>query len=330
MMIPGHNQLAMPEALEVPDYENLFTEYKQRVVEFIAKQDQTQAKEVATTLENDAEIITKLLQALVYIRQHDIRQLNYQAQQMFAWWAKGSNLDAVVSNLGLERHPNESDDDLRLRYFLAPYAFSVAGPHKAYVYHALMLGEKPDITLEKTSPTEFNLRYQFRDNGLASQIKSATAIRPEPGKVIITLLAYDQLQLAFAETEAAKKTLKQKLDTLLENANAYFARDDVAPATDQITVQLAELIPYTVDVECYVYSGPDAGLTQQSAKQALENYTDQQFTLHAAIDAGQIYHVLHQSGAVQVDLMQPEKRLITTQQQAPYCTGINITMKTLS
>ncbi|WP_163836972.1 baseplate J/gp47 family protein [Spartinivicinus ruber] len=344
MIIPGQNQLSLPEALQVPDYEQLLTQLKQTTIREVAKQDKTQADALAVTFENNAEILTKMLQSQVYVLQQHIRHINAQAIQMFAMYATGDNLDLVASQLGLERQviePGDSeafppkppvmenDESLRLRYFLAPYAFSTAGPQKAYVYHGLTLGEQPEISVKKRSDTELILHYQFPRNGLSAQVKDATAINPEPGKVTVTLLAYDQAKLENTTAADKREALQTQLDELKTAAVHYFNREDITPTTDHVTVQLAELVPYDIEAVCYIYKGPDAKITQQQAEAALQDYAETQLRLAAIIDIGQIYHALHEVGASRVDLNQPIERLITAPHQAPVCRSINVQVKTM-
>ena len=51
-------------------------------------------------------------------------------------FSTGADLDVAAANLAVERLPGEGDEDLRARAVMAPDAWSVAGPRKAYEFHA--------------------------------------------------------------------------------------------------------------------------------------------------------------------------------------------------
>lgn len=330
MFIPGQNQLAKPEVVDVPPFEQQLTRFKQAVIDHVAKSDTAMAAKVEETLQNEAELATKMVEACTVVLQTRIREVNEDALQMFAYWAKDSNLDAVVSNLALKRQvldegdPNafppvppkmESNEHLRLRYFLAPYSFSNAGPRLAYKYHAMTLDERPTVSVDAPEPNKVVVTYEFGEGSMAGKVKDATGLRTAPGEIKVTVLA--------REGDGTPS------DELIAAVRDYFQRDDVAPETDDITVAGANILPYQIRATAYISKGPDALVTKAESERLLQAYADEQHRLGAAIEPSMVYHVLHQAGAKKVDLHEPLNEVSAGDDAAPFCQLIDIEIKTL-
>jgi len=124
-------------------------------------------------VESDPAI--KLLESDSYDEQLLAQACNDAARQMLLAFAAGANLDQLGALLGVVRleltpaDPEtgaaavmESDSEFRARILLAPHSFSVAGPERAYVYHAL---------------------------SASSDVLDASATSPTPGQVVVSVLS---------------------------------------------------------------------------------------------------------------------------------------------
>lgn len=129
--------------------------------------------EFSALVESDPAI--KLLEADSFDEQLLAQACNDAARQMLIAFATGTNLDHLGALFGVMRHElvpadpetgapavMESDGDLRDRILLAPHSFSVAGPERAYVYHAL---------------------------SASGDVLDASATSPTPGQVVISILS---------------------------------------------------------------------------------------------------------------------------------------------
>ncbi|MGB1201262.1 MAG: hypothetical protein ACPG5R_06840, partial [Cognaticolwellia aestuarii] len=123
----------IPELFQTPEFETALTEFKNDVIEHIAKHDTDLANDVTESLNKESTLSSKIVEACTYILLNKIRQDNDKVLNNFAPFARNENLDLVVSNLGLERQlikkgdpdaippiPDEmeSDEHLLLRYYL--------------------------------------------------------------------------------------------------------------------------------------------------------------------------------------------------------------------
>lgn len=329
MLIPGLNQLAEPEIVKVEQFETLLEEFKAETLAYIQARDPEKAARVAESLENDGELLSLLLQAMAVRLQTHERRYNARIKQMLAWWAEGSNLDARLADMGLERrvisegNPNafppvpaeeESDGDARIRYYLAPHA-PAAGSRLQYRREAMTLGERATVTVEAPTANQVVVTYTFGADSMAAKVKDANGRQTAPGRVAVTVLAR-----AGDGTPSA---------ALLEAVRRHFARDDVRPETDLVTVQGAEIVRYRIRAVVYINTGPDAALTKGQAEAALAAYAGERHILEGYVDPSRIDYVLHAAGAERLELLEPRAPIECTASQAPYCEDVEIEVRTL-
>jgi len=329
MLIPGQNQLAEPAIVTVEAFEALLAEFKVFVVDYVAARSPETATKLQVSLDNESELLTLALEAFCVRLQTHERKYNARIKQMLAWWATGSNLDARLADMGLERQlldPGdpaafppippiyESDDDARLRYYLAPHA-PAAGSRMQYRREVFTLGERPAVKVETTAPGVVTVTYSFDPDGYAAQVKDGNGRRTAPGEVRVTVLSREADGTPSAD--------------LLDGVRRHFARPDVRPETDLVTVQAAEIKRYKIRVVAKINAGPDSGLTKVAAEQQLQAYADACHRLEGRVDPSWIDYTIHTAGAVQLEILEPVEPIVTTAFQAPYCTGVEVEVLTL-
>lgn len=329
MLIPGQNQLAEPAIVTVEAFEDLLAEFKTFVVEYVGARSPESAAKLLVSLENESELLTLALEAFCVRLQTHERKYNARIKQMLAWWATGSNLDARLADMGLERQllaPGdpaafppipavfESDDDARLRYYLAPHA-PAAGSRMQYRREIFTLGERPAVKVETAAAGVVTVTYTFDPDGYAAQVKDGNGRRTAPGEVMVTVLAREGDGTPSAD--------------LLDGVRQHFARPDVRPETDLVTVQGAQIKTYKIRVVAKINPGPDSGLTKVAAQQQLQAYADACHRLEGRVDPSWIDYTLHSAGAVQLQILEPLAPIVTTAFQAPYCTGVEVEVDTL-
>nr|WP_219855066.1 baseplate J/gp47 family protein [Pseudomonas zeshuii] len=331
MLIPGQNQLAEPAIVKVEDFEALLAEFKAFVVEYVAVKDPTSAAKLEVSLANESELITLILEAFTHRLQTQERSYNAKIKQMLAWWATGTNLDARLADVGLERltldegdanaYPvvpptMESDDAARLRYYLAPHA-PAAGSRMQYRREILTLGGRADVSVDTSESGKVVVTYTFDDDGWAAKIKDGNArcLTPGSGRVTVTVLGREGDGTPGAD--------------LLAAVASHFGRDDVRPETDQVIVQAATIKTYKIRAVAYINPGPDASLTESAAETALQSYADSCHRLETRVEPSWIDYTLHNAGAVRLELLEPVAPIVCAYNEAPYCTGVEIEVRTL-
>jgi len=330
MLIPGLNQLAEPEIVKVETFETLLAEFKAEVLAYVQARDPEKAARLAEALENDSDLLAMILQAFTLRLQSHERKYNARIKQMLAWWAEGSNLDARAADMGLERRvvtpgdPDafppvpaevELDEDLRLRYYLAPHA-PAAGSRLHYRREALTLGDRAAVSITAPEPGTVVVTYTLQPDALAAQVKDVRPVRTAPGVVTVWVLSH-----------AARG---EPSEALLDAQRAHFAREDVSPETDTVDIRPAVIVGYQVRATAYINPGPDAEITQRSAVSALAEYAAAQHRLKGYVDPDHIRARLIGAGAVRLDLLEPLAPIACSDGEAPFCDSIAIDIKVLS
>ena len=125
------NMSAMPapQAVEELDFETLFAEQKEWVI--------NQWPHLAPALELESEPLTVLLQAWSYRELIWRARLNDALKASMLAWAQGDDLLNLAAFFDLEKAEGETDDQLRARCTLSLRALSTAGPEDSYRYHAI-------------------------------------------------------------------------------------------------------------------------------------------------------------------------------------------------
>jgi phage-related baseplate assembly protein len=328
MLIPGQNQLAEPEIVKVQQFEPLLAALKAMVVSYAQRKSPELGEALAVSLANESELLTVVFEALATRLQTKARDDNAKIKQSLAWWANGTNLNARLADMGLERQiikkgdPNayppqpdvaESDDAARLRYYLAPHA-PAAGSRMQYRREALTLAGRASVSVETPNAGKVVVTYRFNDDGYAAKVKDATARRTSPGQVTVTVLGQDGDGVPSAD--------------LLAAVAKHFDRPDVRPETDEVLVKPAAIKPYKIRARAYINSGPDTSLTKATATAALQTYADERHRLEARIDPSWIDYTLHAAGAVRIEILEPTEAIVAKASEAPYCTGIELEVAT--
>lgn len=329
MLLPGQNQLAEPEIVKVSSFESLLAEFKAELVAYVGTKAPENAARLAVSLDNDAELVTMLLEAFVLRLQTQERKWNAKIKQMLAWWAEGDNLDARLADVGLERQlisegdPSafppvepvyEGDDSARLRYYLAPHA-PAAGSRLHYRREAMTLGNRARVKVEAPSTGVVVVTYTFASDSAAARVKDGNGRQTAPGEVMVTMLGREGNGAAPAE--------------LLDAARAHFARPDVRPETDKVTVQGATIRTYKIRATAYINPGPDDSIVQAEAVKKLRAYADECHVLGGRVDTTWIDYQLHAAGAVRIKVDEPLAPVVCADGEAPYCTEIDIQVLTV-
>lgn len=154
--------------------------------------------------------------------------------------------------------------------------------------------------------------YIFHGLSAAADVKDIDAVSPTPGQVTVYVLSRTGSGAASPE--------------LLATVAAALNGEDIRPMTDQVTVQSAAIVNYTIVAELVVLPGPDSSVVRQTALDAITAYTQAQHKIGYDITLSGVYAALHQPGVQRVNLTTPAGNLTVGAGQAPFCTGITLTV----
>lgn len=326
-MLTSRNQLPPLEAVERSSFETMWANFKVDFIANLAEVDPVAAAEVEQVLAVEAELISKLGQTFCQYLIAHIERINEQARQMLPGFARKSNLDHVVAFQSLERQTispgdpsafppvpevKESDDQLLLRYWLAPHG-PAAGSKLSYRYHCMTLGQRPKISVHKPDSTQVVVTYTLPESSTAANVKDASAERTSPGQVTLSILSSDG--------DGAPSV------GLLDEVREYFRRDDVRPETDLVIVQGATLLPYKMEVTCQVQKGPDTRVFKTAVEKELQAYAISQHGLGQKIERSYMIFLLHKAGVSSPVIVHPVADVVALSTQAPYCTDVKVTVQ---
>lgn len=154
--------------------------------------------------------------------------------------------------------------------------------------------------------------YTFHALSASSDIKSVSVKSPNPGEVLVTILS-----------KTGNGTASEELiDAVLKK----LSEEDVRPLTDQVSVQSAEIINYSVEAVITVYSGPSSAVVETEARVTLDKFLDERHAIEKLVAVSGIYDALHVDGVKKVQLISPTEDVVTTDEQAAYCNSKTISI----
>ena len=291
------SQLPAPKVIEPLDFEAILAARKAAL---LALYPEDQQADVAARLELESEPLNKLLQENAY-REVMLRQrINDAARGVMLAFASGSDLDHLGARDGVARLLIDPGD-------------SSAVPPRAAVY-------EPDVDFRRRiqlSPeghTTAGSEQSYLYHGLSADpdVADISAVSPTPGVVTVYVLSRS------GDGAASEQ--------LLAAVTAALNQDAVRPMTDQVTVQSASIVTYSIAAELVMLPGPDAAVVQAAAASAAQAYASAQHVLRRDVTLSGIYAALHQPGVQRVELTSPAATLPIGDGEASHCTTISLTV----
>lgn len=282
------SQLPFPAAVEPLDFETI-------LAEMIADY---QVRNPTYTALVESDPVIKALETGAY-REVLVRQrVNEAIKATTLAYALGTDLDNIAANYNVKR-------------LLLELGNPNAIPPTLDVYEEdASLRRRVQLAFEGFSTAGPEGAYLFHSLGADADVLDAAVTSPTPGAVNVAILSRADDGVASAE--------------LLAAVTAALG-DDVRPLTDNVTVQAAIIVPYTVQATIKTYSGPDANVVMDTAQAAIEAYTETSMRLGRDITLSGIYAALHQEGVQSVTLVQPAANIVVDWNQAARCTAITLT-----
>ncbi len=284
------SRLPPPNVVEALDYESILGELR---TELIAR-----APSLESVLLLDSEPLAKLLQIVAY-RELLLRQrVNESARAVMIAYAEDGDLDNLAALMNVQRLVLDDGD---------PNATPAIPPtlESNDDFRTRIL-----LSLSGYSTAGPESAYIFHALSADAKVLDASATSPAPGDVLVSVLSRE-----------GDGTAPTDLITAVENA---VSADDVRPLTDNVTVQSAQILNYTIDATLYTYPGPDSSVVIAEAQSQVETYVGRMHRLGFDVNLSAINAALHVEGVQRVELISPAVNIIASHTQATYCTAINV------
>ncbi|EOC5887527.1 baseplate J/gp47 family protein [Vibrio vulnificus] len=325
--------IAIPDILQVEPFEQMRERF---ITEFFLPHatkevGEEMAQMLTRGLRSPNESAALLLDAMVLFRQAETRSDNYKYLQNFALTATDSKMiDLVVSRLGIKRQvvqpadnsvfpPKaavmESDENLLLRYSLAPYGLASTGTRTGYKFHAMTLGARPLITVYQESANVLIQRFEFLPTDGITRPKDAEARMLVPNSGNVELRVLSPIGNGTAD------------EALQEAVLAYCTRPDVGQASDHLSVKSAEILTYSIVIDAWEDNAPTQLIDRAGLTAALTDYASKQHKLGGEIQRSRIDQIAHNYSARRLNIISPAADIACDWHQAPYCTGVTANVR---
>ena len=283
------SQLPAPAVVEELDFETIYEARKARLIELYP--------ECEPYLQYESDPLVKDLQQQAYQEMVLRGKINDAARAVMPAFATGSDLDHAASRYRLTRLeldpgdptatppvPPVMESDERLRYRL-------------------------QLSREGYSTAGPDGAYLFHALSANGQVRDVAVDSPEPVEVVITVLGTE-----------GDGTPDQ---TVLDDVAAALNDKEVRPLTDEVTIQAAEIIPYSVTVTLYFYPTTAVQPALDEVQSRLGSYIAPSRPLGKDVTLSGLIAAATVPGIQDVEL-DMANNLVIEPHQAGYCTGITL------
>lgn len=291
------SQLPQPDVIELLDFETILAERKAYLVSLYPVDQQAS---IEATLALDSEPITKMLQENAY-RELILRQrINESCMAVMLAYAAGADLDHLGANFNVQRLLIDAGDP-------------DATPPRLPTYETdTDFRTRIQLSFEGISTAGSKGSYLFHALSADADVKDIDAVTQTPGNVTVYVLSRSGNGTASPDLLAAVK--------------ATLNADHTRPMTDQVTVQSAAIVDYTVEAELVILPGPAPDVVRQAAVKAITSYAEAQRKIGYDVTLSGVYASLHQPGVHRVNLTSPAANIAIGSGQSSYCSNITITV----
>lgn len=289
-------QLPDPKVVEQLDYEQIL---EQRKAALLALWPEAERAEIAARMALESDPLNKLLQENAYRELVWRQRVNEAALATLLAKARGADLDQVAANYNVRRLVVTPATDQ------AP----------AVMEGDDALRERAQMAFEGLSTAGPRNAYVYHARSADGRVADATAVSPAPAEVVVTVQALAGDGSAPAD--------------LLAGVLAALSDEDVRPVADRVTVQGAQILPYSVTATLYLAStGPEAEPILAAAEARCRALVNARRRLGVEVSASAVHAALHVEGVRKVQL-NGWADIVPTAYQAGYCTGIHLSLASL-
>jgi phage-related baseplate assembly protein len=286
------SKLQPPQIVETPDFEKILADMK---AQLIAK-----VPEIAAIMALESEALVKAFEVFAYREMILRARINDAAKGVMLAFAERADLDHLAVLFGITRQIVQTADA------------TVTPPRAEILEDDERLRRRTQLALEGSTSAGSKGAYISHGLSADARIKDIGVFNPEAGVVQISVLSNN----ADGAADAA----------LIGIVNAALNDEDVRPLTDDVQVQSAQIIDYSINAILTLYDGPDADFVLDKAREAARLYANAHHVLGHDITVSALHAALHQAGVQNVNLISPPADIVIAAHQAAYCTGIQVSI----
>ena len=286
------SRLPVPAIVESLDFEAVLTALKADLA--------IRAPALVPVLVLESEPLVKFLEAVAYREVLLRARVNDAARAVLLPTATGADLDNISAFYGV------------VRLLVTPANPLAIPPTAAIMETDTAFRRRTQLALEGFTTAGPIGAYLFHALTADGRVKDVAVASPIPGDVRITVLSTEGTGAPSAPVLAA--------------VTAALNAEDVRPLCDVVSVQAATIVTYAVTASLAFFDGPDTGLVLAQAQAAVAQVVADAHRVGRAVRRSALFAALHQPGVEAVTLTLPAADLIPTDVQAPWCTGVTVTV----
>jgi phage-related baseplate assembly protein len=292
--------LPAPAIVEPLDYETLLASRKAALVAQFPVDAQAA---IQNTLQLESEPLVKLLEENTYRELILRNRINEAAKACMVAYASGADLDQLGANFNVTR------------LVVSPADTAAVPPVDAVLETDAEFRERILLSLSALSVAGPISAYRYHALSASGQVLDVGVTSPQPLHVLVSVLGRTGDGTASAELIA-------KVDAALND-------ETIRPLCDIVTVQSADIVPYTVKATLVLNAQTDKAVTVAAAAAALATYTASVHRVGQPVACSGLYAALHQTGVARVHLLEPVADLLPGPTGAGFCTGVALTTEVL-
>lgn len=285
------SRLPAPDVIEELDYEALFASMKAEVA--------AMDPDLAAVLELESEPAVKVLQAIAYARLLDRARVNDAARAVMLATASGADLDHLAALFGVARAE------------ITPADLDAIPPQPAEMESDARLRARVQLSLQAFSSGGPAGAYRYWAFTASPAVLDCMVDSPAPGDVRVVVLRDPDADVS---TEALMTTVTEMV-----------TREDIRILCDNVYVAAPVFVPFSVEADLELLSGPDAAPVLAQAQTAVETLIADSYRLGASVTRSSLIAALHQPGVREVTLIAPAESVHAAPDEVPECQALSIT-----
>lgn len=285
--------LPPPEVIQTLAYETILAQLKD---------DFTQRYPAAAdTIDLESDPVAKLLETFAY-RELILRgRYNDEAAALLLAYATAGDLDHIGASYYQEP-----------RLVVTPADDSTIPPTPAVLESDTDYRNRLALKPESWSVAGPRDAFKFHAISADGQIKDASVTSPQGGTTQIYVLTRSGTGVPSAGQ--------------LATVSAAVNGETVRPLSEEVLVSAASIVNYSLNVALTLFAGPSTEVVTAAVQTALEAFAANSHRLDNDIIRSAIDAAAHVAGVKKVVINSPAADVICTKAQAPWCTGITITI----
>lgn len=287
------SSLPPPEVVETLVFETIVAEIK---ADYIARYPAG-----ADVIDLESEPVVKLIESFAFRVLNLLARYNDEAKALLLTWSAGSDLDHIGTTYYQEA-----------RLVVTPADNTTIPPTPAVMESNDDYRQRLALKPESWSTAGPRDAFKFHAISADGQIKDASVTSPQGGTTQIYVLTRTGTGIPNP--------------TQLATVSGAVNGETVRPLSEEVLVSAPTIVNYALNIDLTLFAGPSTEVVTAAVQAALQKFATDSHRLDNDIIRSAIDAAAHVAGVKKVTINSPAADITCTKAQAPYCTGITVTV----